>query len=136
MAAERVERLKGLVDALERLPESEERDRLLREVRSRAVDLDTGVTPRAMLPVHEPTLAPVVPKPPKRHSPSSVTVTAQPERAPAVELPLPASAANPSWDATNVLWASEHLSLEDSPDFPPLPNGDPAVRPWTLGLRG
>ena len=136
MAAERVERLKGLVDALERLPESEDRDRLLREVRSRAVDLDTGVTPRAMLPMHEPTLAPVFPKLPKRHSPSSVTITAQPERAPAVELRLPASAANLSSDATHAPWASDRLSLEDSPGFPPLPNGDPSVRPWTLGLRG
>ena len=54
MAAERVKRLKDLTDMVLRLPESPDRDRLLHEVRSRAVDLDTGVTPRGMVPLREP----------------------------------------------------------------------------------
>ena len=62
MAAQRIKRLKDLVDMLERLPPSPDRDRVLSEVRSRAVDLDTGVTPRAMLPVREPSPPPVTPK--------------------------------------------------------------------------
>jgi hypothetical protein len=139
MAAERVKRLKDLTDVLMRLPQSPDRDRLLTEVRSRAVDLDTGVTPRTMLPVHEPAPAPIALKPPKRHRLGSVTLTAQAGRAPAVELALPTSAANPLRDEEHVLWA-ERLSLEDSSEFSPLPHapahGDRAVHPWTLGLRG
>jgi hypothetical protein len=54
----RVKRLKDMVDRIERLPASEARDRLLSEVRSRAVDVDTGVTPRAMLPLREPAQPP------------------------------------------------------------------------------
>jgi hypothetical protein len=76
MAAKRVKRLKDLVDLLERLPASPDRDRVLSEVRSRAVDVDTGVTPRAMLPLREPAPAPVLPRPPKRHATSSIMRTA------------------------------------------------------------
>ena len=53
--------LKRLVARLELLPASPQRDWMLCEVRSRAVDLDTGVPPRAMLPVDAPIVAP---KPP------------------------------------------------------------------------
>ena len=56
-------RLKELIAQLEQLPASEQRDRMLSEVRSRAVDLDTGVAPRAMLPVHAPILGPRRPPP-------------------------------------------------------------------------
>ena len=54
----RRERLKLLLDRLSQLPDSPERDRVLWEVRSRAVDLDTGVTPRPMLRVQAPILGP------------------------------------------------------------------------------
>jgi hypothetical protein len=47
----RLQRLRDLAARLEQLPASEARERMLTEVRSRAVDLDTGVKPRAMLPV-------------------------------------------------------------------------------------
>jgi hypothetical protein len=50
--------LKRLLARLEQLPVSPERDRMLSEVRSRAVDLDTGVEPRAMLTVDAPILGP------------------------------------------------------------------------------
>jgi hypothetical protein len=50
--------LKRLMARLEQLPVSPERERMLDEVRSRAVDLDTGVTPRAMLSVDAPVLGP------------------------------------------------------------------------------
>jgi len=61
----RRERLKHLVDRLTQLPSSPERDRMLSEVRSRVVDLDTGVAPRAMLAVNAPILGPRRP-PPRR----------------------------------------------------------------------
>jgi hypothetical protein len=47
-SAERVRRLRDLADRLDRLPATEERDRMLRKVRARAVDLDTGVTRLAL----------------------------------------------------------------------------------------
>ena len=85
MAADRVKRLKDLIDVVMRLPESPDRDRLLSEVRSRAVDLDTGVTPRAMLPLREP--APVAVAPPLRKR--RAVMTPVPPRAPS---PAPAPA--------------------------------------------
>src|SRR3954451_19369808 len=76
MIAEPLRRLKDLVDQLERLPASPDRDRMLTEVRSRVVDVDTGVTPRAMLPLREPTPPPLACKPrPERYRPRAVTRT-------------------------------------------------------------
>ena len=69
----RVKRLREMVHQIERLPESPDRERLLSEVRSRAVDVDTGVTPRAMFPLREPEPAPVLPRPPKRNRSTSIT---------------------------------------------------------------
>jgi hypothetical protein len=121
MAAERVKRLKDLVEKLERLPPSPDRDRMLSEVRSRAVDVDTGVTPRAMLPLREPTPPPNVPRPPR------VERAPRPARqAPLAPVVRPVFAATPSLD--------DRLTLEDAP----LPHAwarDHGVRPWTQGLR-
>jgi len=130
MAAERVRRLKDLVDRLERLPASEDRDRVLREVRSRAVDIDTGVTPRAMLPVREliPPRAPAANREP-------ATTTIVPPAAPpprAVEIAEPVFAAGASRDRHKWVSIGRVLSLEDEPvslDVQTLP-------PWRLGLRG
>jgi hypothetical protein len=49
-SARRVERLRALVARIELLPASPDRDWMLSELRTRMVDLDTGVTPRAYLP--------------------------------------------------------------------------------------
>jgi hypothetical protein len=114
MAAERIKRLKDLVDRLERLPESEDRDRVLREVRSRAVDVDTGVTPRAMLPVREPIAPRVV-------APRAVRVA---KKAP---VPAPVPQDRGDWGTLDQV-----LSLDDALS----PVGVDAVPPWTLGLRG
>ena len=133
MAAKRVKRLKDLVDLLERLPASPDRDRVLSEVRSRVVDLDTGVTPRAMLPVREPAPPPVLPKPPKRAS--SLTRTAAPPSAPAVEFASFPFARGHSKNPDQTVCLDERLSLEDSPLPPARAQGDRAVPPWTLGLR-
>jgi hypothetical protein len=121
MAAERVKRLKDLVEKLERLPPSADRDRMLSEVRSRAVDVDTGVTPRAMLPLREPTPPPAVPRPPKvERAPSP------PRQAPLAPVVRPVFVTTPSLD--------DRLTLEDAP----LPHAwarAQTVRPWTQGLR-
>ena len=122
MVMERLQRLKDLVEQLERLPASPDRDRVLAEVRSRAVDVDTGVTPRAMLPVREPTPPPPAPKPrPQPYRPAAVT---RRPLQPAPPVPAPAD------DLGELLW-DDRLSLEDSPEIP-----DGSVPPWTLGLRG
>ena len=132
MAAKRVKRLNDLVALLQRLPASPDRDRVLSEVRSRAVDVDTGVTPRAMLPLREPAPPPVLSRPAKRAGATSVT---RPP-APAVELGRAAAAAGRSTDLDQSPSLDERLSLEDSP----LPHvqapRNQSVPPWTLGLRG
>ena len=131
MAAERVKRLKDLMDMLERLPPSPDRDRVLSEVRSRAVDVDTGVTPRAMLPMREPTPPPVVTRP-ARVAPAP---RLQRPAAPVLEPARPVVATTPSRVPEQPLWLDDRLSLEDSP-LPHLrAKGDQAVRPWTHGLR-
>jgi hypothetical protein len=133
MAAKRVKRLKDLVDLLERLPSSPDRDRVLSEVRSRAVDLDTGVTPRAMLPVREPA-PPVLPKLAKRDRARSITRTVVPVL-PVVEPGGTRFASAASTDLEKAVCLDERLSLEDSP-LPCVQVGDVrAVRPWTRGLR-
>jgi hypothetical protein len=131
MAAQRIKRLKDLVDMLERLPPSPDRDRVLSEVRSRAVDLDTGVTPRAMLPVREPSPPPVMPKLPVRDRASSITRTAPPPSPPG-QL---ARSGFASTDLEQALCVDEHLSLEDSPLPYVRAKSDRAVPPWTYGLR-
>jgi hypothetical protein len=141
MATERrVKRLRDLVAQIELLPVSPERERLLTEFRSRAVDLDTGVTPRAMLPVREPALAPVLRRPPQRDNAQSIARMAPPPPAPAVEFARPASAAGRSKNLEEPSWVDERLSLEDSLRLSPLPHArtrsERAVPSWTLGLRG
>ena len=138
MAVERLKRLKDLVDQLERLPASEDRDRILAEVRSRAVDVDTGVTPRAMLPVREPIPPPSAPKRrPESYPPRATTRT--PSLARPAQPARPVLARASTEDLGVLLW-DDRLSLEDSPELAPLPpaprNPDGSVPPWAFGLRG
>ena len=141
MATERrVTRLRDLVDQIERLPVSPDRDRLLSEVRSRTVDVETGVTPRAVLPLREPTPPPVERRPPQPDTTASIPRMASPPPAPAVEFARPAPAASRSKTLEEPLWTAVRLSLEDTLQPSPLPyvraRGARAVPPWTLGLRG
>jgi hypothetical protein len=136
MAANRVKRLKDLVEMLERLPPSPDRDRVLSEVRSRAVDVDTGVTPRAMLPVREPSPPPVLPKLPKRDRARSITRTAPPPPARPIELAHSPFANGRSKDLDQTVGLDERLSLEDSPLPHVQAHGDRAIPSWRLGLRG
>jgi hypothetical protein len=137
MAVERLQRLKDLVDQLERLPATPDRDRVLAEVRSRAVDVDTGVTPRAMLPVREPTPPPAPKRRPERFRPHATTRTPSPARPAAPARPV---AARATTDDVGILLWDDRLSMEDSPELAPLPHGeidfDGSVPPWALGLRG
>ena len=139
----RVKRLKDLMDQIERLPASPDRDHLLRQFRSRAVDVDTGVMPLAIVPLGEPGL----PAPTTRPKPTK-TEPSPPPRLP--ELPEPptapkhdhaTSAAGSSANPDALLREADRLWLEESQyELSPLPQvGVPAdrqVRPWTRGLRG
>lgn len=142
-AGRRVKRLREMVEQIQRLPASHARDRLLSEVRSRAVDVDTGVTPRAILPMREPALLPDAPRPAKRDSAASVTRKAPQPPAPTVTVACPVAVASRlpnGGDEPSPPWASERLSLGDTLQLSPLPyvqgRGGRAVPPWTLGLRG
>ena len=137
----RVKRLREMVEQIERLPASPVRDRLLSEVRSRAVDVDTGVTPRAMLPLREPESAPALPRPPKRERAPSIPPLVPRRPAPTAEFARSASAAGGRYKPLEQQpWLDGRLSLEDSLQPAVLPEvrgrGGRAVPPWTLGLRG
>jgi hypothetical protein len=133
MAADRVKRLKDLIDVVMQLPESPDRDRLLSEVRSRVVDLDTGVTPRAMLPLREPALVPVAPRLLKRSAAMRPAPPRTPSPAPAQPAPALRSTADLDWD--KVLSETALLSLDDAPGCWPARHGDRSARPWAGGLR-
>jgi len=142
MATERrVQRLREMVGRIERLPASTDRDRLLSEVRSRAVDVDTDVTPRAMLPMREPELIPETAGLSNLKTATSVIRRAPQPPTSRPKLTAPAAPASrfPTGRQEPSPWASERLSLEDPLQLAPLPHvlgrGGRAVPPWTLGLR-
>ena len=135
MAVDRVKRLKDLIDVVMQSPESPDRDRLLSELRSRAVDLDTGVAPRAMLPLREPApvAVAVAPRLPKRRAVAPPAPPRARTLAPARPAP-PRSTADLDWD--KVLSETALLSLDDAPNCWPARQDDRSARPWTAGLRG
>ena len=141
MATEpRIQRLRDMVAQLERLPASPDRDRLLSEVRSRAVDVDTGVTPRSMLPMREPEPepgpAPVMTRPAPRHRAKIARRVAPWTPAPSAGSARLSDAAVPTNDPEQWPALGGHLSLDDTPQPDVLVSGNRAVPPWTLGLRG
>jgi hypothetical protein len=132
--------LRELLAQIERLPESAESDRMLREVRARIVDLDTGVTPRAMLPVDQDPALASVPEPPMARA---ARVLPSPRRKPAPDAPSRVVAPTVSSAADDRDWLAQLgpdgvLNLGDP--VPPSPPGDTGAgvdrRPWTRGLRG
>jgi hypothetical protein len=137
---QRVERLRELAAQIELLPVSPDRDRLLSECRGRLVDVDTGVTPRAMLPLREPMPAPVPRRPPQRARASSIMRIAPPPPAPALAFEGPASSASRSENLDEPFREVERLSLEDALRLSSLSHvrtrSERAAAPWTLGLRG
>jgi len=136
---DRLKRLKDLVERLERLPASPERDRVLGEVRARAVDVDTGEetspmkvvdTDLSMLALarRAPSTFPVPQERPQRSEPEPAAGGMPPVADEEDDLPAAADGSDPLQEA------GEWLSLEDSPLFDE--RGPRHARPWTLGLRG
>jgi hypothetical protein len=134
-----------MLDQLERMPATAERDRMLREVRARAVDVDTGVAPTALPPLFE--------KPPPASDPP-----ARVRRAPKVVAPAPAAQASrpratprgepakpvqvspgratPGAGDRLTLAADDLLSLGDWSSLPPSEAQTGPVPAWRRGLRG
>lgn len=123
----RLRRLKELLARIEQLPASSERERMLAEVRARVVDVDTGVTPRAMLPVDT---VPTLP---------ATDVERRPQASPSAARRTTAdlsAAEDREW--LSLVATNEILSLDNS--APLSSAGEAPVghdrRPWTRGLRG
>ncbi len=135
---DRLAHLRGVLLKLERMPATADRDWMMREVRARIVDIDTGVRPAALraLPQDDvtaeivPTViaapAPAKPKAPRR-APVKIAVPTSPP-------PLPALRARTgSDDAVDLLQPGWLLSTAE----PAPETADTATpRPWTAGLRG
>jgi hypothetical protein len=128
MSDDRLQRLRDLVARLEQLPGSAERDRVLAEVRARAVDIDTGETPRAMLPVDVAMPLPLVePAPSAPRAKDVAPYGPRPER-PTSTRSFPLAPVTASAELSPL---DERLCLEEPP-----PPAEQAPRAWEQGLRG
>jgi hypothetical protein len=126
---QRLKRLRDMIAQLERLPATPARERMLREVRARIVDVDSGVPPRAfpaadVESILADSLAARARKPAaERRRPRPIPV---PEPAKPVEV-----APSVEFEADIV------LNFDDSMSFwPDKAEEAPAQAPWTRGLRG
>ena len=138
----RLEQLHVLVDRLERLPASRHRDWMLREVRSRAVDVESGDRP-APIRALDPDPAPAAPEavepkpvPAPRATPvrrRSAVSSARPEPlgrlAPGRVAAVVRVAAAVPEDRIDLLTEGGRLCLDDLPT-------DATSSPWTPSLRG
>jgi hypothetical protein len=136
---QRLKRLRDLLAQLERLPPSAERERMLREVRARVVDVDTGESPRAMLPVDIDSMLESGGGAPATRAPKRVPTQPAGERRPPATVmvpkaPPPVSAAAPEAGS----WADAEIARERPPlaDVLSLDDAPTTTGPWTRGLRG
>jgi hypothetical protein len=154
--------LRELLARIEQLPASPESERMLREVRARVVDVDTGATPQAMRPADPvPTLATDA-GPPTGSAPKAVahrtradhdrgrlsgpppagrkSVHAAPpeavSRSGARPTAVGLSAEDRKW--LSLVATNDVLSMDDAAQLSPAgePRGACDRRPWTRGLRG
>ena len=137
---DRLEHLRDLLGRLERMPASGDRDWMLKEVRARAVDVETGVTPSAVrsLPMDDAGIAGVdaaVVQPiaaPARRKRARVRTVRRPTVVPVPPLSLPAPRERRGHDSVvDLLQPGGLLCLDDSPADTAAPG-----RPWECGLRG
>jgi hypothetical protein len=152
---DRLEQLRALLVRLERMPVSAERDWMVREVRARAVDVETGVKPAAMrarsadgaqaeiplAPKASRTEAAKTVAPPKpRRAPASRRPAARAERGGSPAMPatpgprssLAVAGRRPAQESVvDLLEQGGVLSLDDQPA-----RADAASRSWSGGLRG
>ena len=137
---DRLDQLRRLLDRLERMPASADRDWMLAEVRRRAVDVETGIAPPPMRPppqeeleaeiaaVRAPRPAPVKtpkrkPSPPRRRARGSATAP--------VRVPPVATHERGREEVVDLLQQDGVMCLDDAP-----PSATGASRRWSGGLRG
>jgi hypothetical protein len=135
----RLEQLRGLLARIERMPASRQRDWMLREVRARAVDVESGARPAAMRPLDPDAEPPVAPeRAPARPRPAAATrpLPARPARTRGDTAPSRTSVSGAlsitrSEDRVDVLEGGGVLSLDDL-----TAAGQGSLSPWVHGLRG
>ena len=140
MSADRLEELRHLVRRLEALPASDERDHVLRAARGRAVDVDTGVAPRAICPVEPAEAALRGARATERPVRRGVPLAVSPEgwQTPLFRPRASAFRAPPRTHSRSIdlLMAEGRLCLEDPPISAALTPGGSARDGWRRGLRG
>jgi hypothetical protein len=137
---DRLAQLQGLLARLERMPPSDKRDWMLREVRARAVDVETGVPTAPLRAPAQSDAAAHVEDVQARASrkPVERKVAAPPS---ATQRPVPASPAMPEFrldmaeparrpDGVDLLAAGGLLTFDEQPAVAAT------SRPWSGGLRG
>jgi hypothetical protein len=129
---DRLEQLRVLRARLEKMPPTAHRDWMLSEVRARAVDVETGVTPARLgaLPGGEIEIS-LERLPAKPPAPPVKTRPVKPAP-PAPKPPVAVVAREPApFGVVDLLEQGGVLNLDDRPV------GDTgAARPWSAGLRG
>ena len=148
----RLKRLRVLLDRIERLPASAQREWMLQEVRSRLVDVETGVEPHQMRTLHEGTVAtPLEPssqvtegraEKPSRSKPVRHAASPRPQPEDSTQempspVPVPSRVAGPDPTAA-MLGDDEVFWLDDQPGLTETKSADGSTRvaPWRRGLRG
>ena len=144
---DRLEQLYALIGQLEGMPASAERDWMLAEIRSRAVDVGTGVAPRALraLPRDE-TLDHAGPHPSPAKAAARHRPTRQAQARPAAltaRPPAPIRRVEPVSPPSRVVARAEHESAANllvegrvlNLDDPPAGTSGESP-PWAGGLRG
>jgi hypothetical protein len=132
---DRLNQLHGLLDRLERMPASADRDWMLAEVRGRAVDVETGVAtaPLRVLPQDElgaEQAARTPPVKPRARTPRPVAPRVRPVRVTMRVQPGPVRVPEHE-DVVDLLEQDGVICLDDAPSA-----AAGAARPWSRGLRG
>jgi hypothetical protein len=134
---DRLEHLRTMLDRLERMPASADRDWMLSELRARAVDVETGVKPAKMraLP-RDDANAEVAVAESERVRPAATPARREPMRVarsrPATARAVSISPSPPAHEnADDPLQPGVLLSLDEPPD-----DAAATARPWASGLRG
>jgi hypothetical protein len=146
----RLKQLHVLKDRLERLPASSKRDWMLKEVRTRAVDVETGVRPGPIRPLESDdatieTEAREIKAPKRRGTTPSRTAPPRPRVAAAapievvLEAPVkaqPRARVAASDDRLDLLEHGGVLCLGELPAEAPEDADHAGFSPWARGLRG
>jgi hypothetical protein len=145
---DRLHQIRALRERLERLPASPQRDRILRDVRSRAVDIESGMPAAPMRPAVEedeallaepPRATPAGPvrrRPERRPTPASTQRARARTDSARSRTSVAGAAAAASIPEATPLRDGVRLCLDEDAVIAPEPGGGRPTAPWTRGLRG